>query len=443
MELVSNLQPKQIEAARYWLDNSTEEILYGGAKGGAKSYLGCNLIFSDALTYPGTHYFIARHNLTDLKKFTHPSIYEVFEHWGIDPLDYMRFNGQENYFDLYNKSRVYYLDCRHLPSDPDFHRFGSMQFTRGWCEEIGQISDKAITNLSASIGRWKNEKYGLNRKMLLTCNPNKGYAYREFYKPNKENKLPDYRKYIKSLPSDNKYLTKEYHNALDRLPKNDRLRLKLGVWEYDDDPNRLVEYDNIIDLWTNNHVEQGKKYIICDVARFGKDRTTIFIWDGWRVVDIKVIPKSDLTHVRDVINSMKLKHSVPMSHIYIDEQGVGGGLVDMLPGSKGFIANHKPVATNLRENFDNIKSQCGFRLAEKINKAEIWIMTSDHKELIIEEIEVLKQQATDDDGKKKLIPKESKDRSKETMKGLLNRSPDFLDALIMRMKPELSDINYF
>ncbi len=443
MDLKSYLQPKQIEAARYWLDKVTEEILYGGAKGGAKSYLGCSLIFGDALTYPGTHYFIARHNLTDLKKFTTPSINEVFEHWGIEPNDYMRFNGQENYFDLHNRSRVYYIDCRHLPSDPDFHRFGSMQFTRGWGEEIGQISDKAIVNLAASVGRWKNKEYNLKRKLLLTCNPNKGYAYRNFFIPSEEGKLKPYQKFVSSLPTDNKYLPKEYIEALNRLPKEDRARLLLGDWRYDSDPRKLVEYDRVIDLWENRHVEQGRKYITCDVARYGKDRTVIMVWDGWRLIHIKVIKKSDLSYVKDVINLMRVKFKVPMSNIWIDEAGLGGGLVDMLPGCKGFVANRKPIATTQRENFDNLKSQCGFRLADIINDAKMWIMTSDYKDEIIEEIGVLKKKSTNDNEKQGLIPKEDKGDSLNSMKGILGRSPDFLDSLIMRYTPEISEIDYF
>jgi len=279
--------------------------------------------------------------------------------------------------------------------------------------------------------------------MLLTCNPNKGYAYREFYKPSREGKLEAHKKYVRSLPSDNKYLPKGYIEALNRLPKSERLRLKEGIWEYDDDPNRLVEYDNIIDLWTNSHVKGGKKYITCDAARFGKDRAPIMVWDGWRLIEIKVINKSDLAHLADVIKSIKMKHSVPMSHIYIDEQGVGGGLVDMLPGSKGFIANRRPVATNIRENFDNLKSQCGFRLAEIINKADMYIDVDDYRELIIEEIEVLKQKAVDDDNKKGLIPKDSPNKNQQTMKKLLGRSPDFLDSILIRVLPDLSEIDYF
>ena len=158
----SKLQPKQKQAAKYWLDSETEELVYGGAKGGAKSFLGCSLIFSDALVYPGTHYFIARKDLNDLKKFTTPSIHEVFELWGVDFDKYVKYNGQDNYFELYNKSRVYYLDCKPQPSDPEYHRFGSMQFTRGWAEEIGQINSLSLVNLAVSVGRWKNEQYKFN-----------------------------------------------------------------------------------------------------------------------------------------------------------------------------------------------------------------------------------------------------------------------------------------
>ena len=68
---------KQLEAVRYWIDNTTEQILYGGAKVGGKSFLGVSLIFGDALIYPQTHYFIARKELNDLRKYTIPTVHEV------------------------------------------------------------------------------------------------------------------------------------------------------------------------------------------------------------------------------------------------------------------------------------------------------------------------------------------------------------------------------
>ena len=143
----TNENEKQKQAAKYWIDNETFEIIYGGSKGSGKSYLGVNLIFGDAFIYPETHYFIARKALNDLRKFTIPSIHEVFNVWGITP-NYYKFNGQDNVFTLYNGSRVYLLEASYQPSDPQYYRFGSMQMTRGWIEEAGQIEEEAKNNLA-------------------------------------------------------------------------------------------------------------------------------------------------------------------------------------------------------------------------------------------------------------------------------------------------------
>lgn len=99
MKLVfdTNGNERQKEVARHWLDPNVSEIAYGGSKGSGKSFLGCSLIFGDAFIYPETHYFIARKKLNDLRKFTIPSIYEVFNIWGIKE-GYYNFNAQDNFF---------------------------------------------------------------------------------------------------------------------------------------------------------------------------------------------------------------------------------------------------------------------------------------------------------------------------------------------------------
>ena len=51
---------KQKEVAWLWPYDSVTAILYAGAKGAGKSYLGCSLIAGEALTYPETFFFIAR-----------------------------------------------------------------------------------------------------------------------------------------------------------------------------------------------------------------------------------------------------------------------------------------------------------------------------------------------------------------------------------------------
>lgn len=425
---------KQKEACRYWTDNTTFDITYGGSKGSGKSYLGCSLTFGDGFIYPETHYFIARNKLNDLRKYTLPSIYEVFGIWGIGS-QYYRFDGKDNFFQLYNGSKVFLIEAAYMPSDQDFQRFGSMQMTRGWIEEAGEVHVKAKTNLAATIGRWKNDVYSLPGKILQTCNPTKNYLYRDHYKPWKEKRLEPWKKFIQALPSDNKRLPPGYLENLERiLTKNDKERLLKGNWEYDGDPNTLCEYENICNIFTNAFViGTGKRYITADVARFGKDSTTIRVWDGWKV--IKRVSKSKLSvpEVAELIRAIANEFSVTMSNTIVDEGGVGGGVVDLLK-CVGFIANSRPLETKeydaqgkeIKHNYDMLKSQCGFKLAKKINANEVYEpCTPDVQEILIEELEQLKQKSVDSDMKLGLM-------TKDDIKALIGRSPDDLDTYIMR-----------
>lgn len=416
------LQDKQVQAAEYWIDNISEEILYGGSKGCGKSFLGCALIFSDALLYPGTFYFIARHNLNDLKKYTTPSVIEVFNFLDLNFSDYVTFNGQDNYFELHNGSKVFYIDCHFLPSDPVFHRFGSLQFTRGWFEETGQIDSLAIENLSVAVGRWKNSEYQLKRKILLTCNPNKGYAYNNFYLPDKNGTLPDYRKFIQALPTDNKYLTSDYLDSLGRLPANERERLKFGNWEFDSDPTTLIGYETINNMFSNDFVTAGKMRIVADIARYGSDRAILTVWSGLILIDYLAFNISSMVEIQNAITALKIKYSVQSSNIVVDEDGIGGGVVDNLK-CQGFINNGRPT----NPNYQNLKTECGYKLAELAGKIWIKLSLPDKEiEMIRQELSMLKTYDADKDGKLRILPKEK-------IKEHIGRSPDWLDCFIMRM----------
>ena len=107
---------KQLQCVKYWADEETIDIVYGGSKGSAKSFTGCSLVLGDALMYPQTHYFIARKKLTDLRKYTIPSIHEVLSVWGISA-NYYKYNGQDNFFEFYNGSKVFLIDAKYTPSD--------------------------------------------------------------------------------------------------------------------------------------------------------------------------------------------------------------------------------------------------------------------------------------------------------------------------------------
>lgn len=422
---------KQKQVCRYWIDATVFDILYGGSKGSGKSYLGCSLIFGDALTYPGTHYFIARKKLNDLRKHTIPSIHEVFNHWGLGK-EYYVYNGQDNLFRLYNGSTVYLLEAKFLPSDPLFYRFGSMQMTRGWIEEAGEFEVAAKNNLAASIGRWKNDVYNLPGKLLQTCNPSKNYLYRDYYRKAKDGTIEGWKKFVQALPEDNKRLPPGYLENLRRtLSPNEKERLLFGNWEYDDDPAALLQFEDICNIFTNQFVKaEGKKYITADVARFGKDETIIRIWHGFKVLQRVALKKKKTTEVAAEIRRLATEFLVPMSNVIVDEDGIGGGVVDLLPGCKGFIANSKPFKD---ENYGSLKDQCGFKLADLIGNIYEPYSEPVVQEKLTEELEQLKQANMDEDGKRRLV-------SKDKIKELLGRSPDDLDTYLMRMYFEVAPV---
>jgi len=430
---------KQKECARAWKDPIVSDIVYGGAKGGAKSYTGASLIFGDALTYPETHYFIARDSLSDLRKFTIPTVYEVFNNWGLDNT-YLTFNGQDNYFKLYNGSKVFLLDAAPQPRDPLFQRFGSMQMTRGWIEEAGEFKEAAKNNLMASIGRWKNKEFNLSPKLLQTCNPSKNYLYSDYYKRWKDGALEPHKRFIQAFPQDNKMLPKEYIESLERtLNRNEKERLLYGNWEFDDDPTALIDYQKSLEIFSNTGVEGGNKFITADIARMGGDKIVIVEWDGFRG-KIKWFKRQSLDVTLEKIEEARVRLGISPNEVLVDEDGMGGGIVDF-GHYRGFVNNSTPVPSptaplddngkRRNENFDNLKSQCYFRLAERINKNELFLQCdSEVKNWVIEEFEQIKQKSIDSDMKKGVVPKEK-------MKSNLGRSPDFADAIMMREYFEL------
>lgn len=437
IEFLTHGNQKQKEAAIAWIDPDIIDIVYGGAKGGGKSYLGVSLIFGDALIYPGTHYFIARKELNDIRKFTIPSIYEVFKNWGLDTNLYLRWNGQDNFFELPNGSKVFLIAAKYLPADPEYQRFGSMQMTRGWIEEAGEFSSLAKVNLQASIGRWKNEDYSLPGKLLQTCNPSKNYLYLEYYKPFRDGKLDSWKSFIQALPQDNKKLTKGYVENLERiLTKNEKKRLLKGLWEYEDDPSSLMDYESIISIFTNYHVQlTGKKYMTVDVARFGKDKTKVRIWDGFVVIKKITFSGKSTTEVAAEVKKLQIEYQVPPSNTVIDEDGIGGGVVDNFPRNSvhGFIANSTPEQKP-NENYENLKAQCAYKLSDKVKNKEIWEMNCppEDQEILIEDLEQIKEKNIDNT-KRGIL-------SKEDVKKVLGRSPDDGDTYIMRMYFEVKNL---
>lgn len=422
-------------------------IFFGGGAGGGKSWMGCEWILTNCYFYPESRWFIGREERTTLMRSTFVTWGKVAKHHHI-PADDWKLNGQYNYIEFKNGSRVDLLDLKFLPTDPEFDRYGSTEYTGGWIEEGQEVEFGAFDVLKSRVGRHLNQHYRLAAKLLATMNPTKAWPYRVVYKPWKEGTLPPEYAFIQSLYKDNPHTAGQYGRQLAALKsKVKRMRLKDGKWEYEDGDGALVEYDATIDLFTNAVEESKEKYLTGDIARFGDDKTVLYCWRGFEVYKIYIFAKQGTDKTEEKIKEIARLEQIPYSHICIDEDGVGGGVVDHLGGVKGFVANSSPLEDpkapkdKPAPNYANLKSQCSYLLADKINthgiaiKAEViteveGVDNQSFKDDLIEEVEQIKEKDPDKDKKLQIVPKED-------IKDLIGRSPDYSDALMMRMIFEL------
>lgn len=421
------------EHANYFLkDDVTQEVLYGGAAGGGKSALGCLWLIESCQKYPGTRWLMGRSKLKTLKETTLNTFFELASK--LEIIDQFNYNGQDNVINFNNGSQIILKDLFLYPSDPEFDKLGSLEITGAFVDECNQLVYKAWQIVKSRI-RYKLKEYNLIPKMLGSCNPAKNWVYKVFYRPYKDKTIPNSRKFIQALPTDNTHLPKSYLESLLSLDKNSKERLYFGNWEYDDDPSALIDIDAIYDYFKPTHISPGEeKFITVDVARKGKDKTVIRLWMGWLCTKRWEMAISKVSEVVDLVKKIQKNEGVAVSHVVIDEDGVGGGVVDYLPGCKGFVNNSKALNG---DNYNNLKSQCSFLMANKIQNREVGEICDNQnvKDIVSEEMEQVKQKDIDKDGRVAII-------SKDTIKEHIGRSPDDWDSIMMRYIFELK-ANWF
>ena len=419
-----NLLPKQSVAYRYLLDNTTKEVVYGGSVGSAKTTLGVVWVISMCLKYPKTRYLIGRSKYTQLRLTTMKTLIDVLGWMSLKPEEHYNLNNQTNVLTFINKSEIIFKDLAFYPSDSEYDSLGSLEITGAFLDEASQIDFKAYNVIKTRI-RYKLNEYKLIPKLLMTCNPSQGWLKKEFYIPFIDGSLEETKQFVQALPTDNPYLPESYLETLRNLPSEQYKRLYLGDWNFSDDINNLFQYDNIINSMFSLEINQtNEKYLSVDVGRFGTDLSIIIAWVGNVIIDIQTYQKNSITQLATEVESYMKSFNVKRTNVIVDDSGVGGGLTDILK-CKGFVSNERPING---ENYQNLKTQCYVKLSELFKLGEISININNPTliDKIIEELLVVKLKDTDKDGKVNI-------NTKDEQKRILGHSPDFGDAMMMRM----------
>jgi hypothetical protein len=141
----------------------------------------------------------------------------------------------------------------------------------------------------------------------------------------------------------------------------------------------------------------------------------------------------------DLLKKVSKEYRIPQSMIIYDDDGAGSFIDGFIKTARAFNNGSKALHS---ENYNNLKSQCYFHLAEEINGDGFYIAPDVAKKIvggksvkdhILEERRAIKRDKVDYDGKLCIV-------QKQDMKGIIGHSPDFFDMIMMRKWFDLKKI---
>ncbi len=427
----------QYTALQYLFDKTTNFIGYGGSAFSGKSYLMCKYLLQVCYMYPQTTWGLGRKELTTLKKTTLLTLFKVFSEAGLTEGEEYKYNQQLNVINFSNGSKIFLIDTAYKPSDPLYQRFGGYELTGCCVDESAETDELAIGILFTRCGRKNNAKYGLVAKMLETFNPARNHVYRRYYAPHTDGIMKHTYKFIKALPKDNPSPEVEDYvkGIMENADEQTIQRLVFGNFDYSDDDANLIPRVSIAKFLKGVHMPKtilqkwhnDDKYITVDPARKGKDQTQIMVWYGLTIIACVTLAISSVPETVEAVHKLATEHNISLRNVVVDSDGVGGGVADYLDGCLEFVNNARAFSG---ENFENAKSQCYYRLATEVEAGNVklfnTVLGKKALDAISEELSCVKAKALLSDGKKGII-------SKDIVKKIIGRSPDYSDAMMMRM----------
>ncbi len=168
----------------------------------------------------------------------------------------------------------------------------------------------------------------------------------------------------------------------------------------------------------------------CDIARYGADETVLLARRGMRVERVTTRQGADTMETTGRIAALARELKVEPKRVFVDEIGVGSGVVDRLheQGLRVTGVNVGAGATD-KEHFINLRAECYWRLRQALDprSAERLVIGAD--------MAALRAQLTGinytytSKGQIKI-------EEKEAIRKRTGRSPDHADALALTFAPE-------
>jgi hypothetical protein len=226
------LSQKQANAWHHLEQPEVLEVFAGGGAGGGKSWLGCVWQIRRRVDYPGTRGFIGRENFTALRDSTMNTYFSILDRMGLKAGEAWAYNAQEHTLRFINGSEQHFRHMAYQPSDPNYDRFGSTEYTDAFVDEAPEVQARACQVLLSRL-RYKHGGK-CTPALLYTGNPGDSWIKYTFVmdRDNRFIDLPPHRKRVLFTVADNPdaAIREGYARTLAHLDPYDRARLLHGDW---------------------------------------------------------------------------------------------------------------------------------------------------------------------------------------------------------------------
>lgn len=301
-----------------------DEILYGGAKYGGKSWFLCVWSYLFACN------FAVKYNIPKSDKplpigFLGRKVAKNFcdttlETWfKTIPAD--GYVAKGNPVELIIDDRVK-IHTGGLDNRETINKFNSAEYAFFAIDQAEEVTEDDVALLrGATFGRLVVNEQAMPGKGLFTANPRNCWLKKEFiFNP------PPKRLFIPALPTDNPYCTQKYIDNLKDAFKHRPGLLNAylhGDWSAVEGAEQVIKESWLRDAEERAGTQQiHKRYLVCDTARFGDDECVILLMDNAEIEKQIILPYCD----HDQITSRLAVESVQNDDCFIVVESVGSDI---------------------------------------------------------------------------------------------------------------------
>ena len=390
------------------------KVLYGGARGGGKSYLGCRRAVELAEAHPGIRGYLCR---AEAFSFKHTTLLTLLDKIDVLSRPGWSHKASDQYLIHDNGSR---LDYGGLASNEDRDKLKSMELTFGFVDEASGVDPISARTLEASCHR--QPEFADLSFVLYASNPEPCWLQADFI-----DEVRPGCTYVPALPADNPYLDPLYVDHLREtywdLPELLDAYLN-GSWAAIGSSDRVFAAKMVASAMKRSAESGGTVQWGVDVARFGDDRTVVYEHCGMGVVRLVAEWTKQDTHTTSekLIALFRARNPKP-AVVVVDDIGVGGGVVDNLRAARLPVRGiNVGGAARQADKFANKRAELAWHLRTVLEGGGC-LPDDEHLRSELMAFRYLVRSGR--------IAIEGKDELKKR----LGRSPDHADALILAFAP--------